>query len=283
MRLRDDKSYPFIKVTVQEEWPRVYFARGIIRDGSRYFGPYTDSRSVRQTLDTLNRLFPFRTCHRTITGKDPRACLLYHIHRCTAPCIGVADHGEYMQAIGQVVLFLEGKQERIIDELRRQMEQAAEDLKFEHAARLRDRVRALEKIVERQKIIVGRGRRPTGTSSGWRSATATPARSCSSSGAGSWLGASTSCWRAPRTSPPGRCSPPSCSSSTTAAAQVPPEILVPEEVEEQETLAQWLGEQRRGEGPAGGAEARGEAPAGEDGRGERLPAAGDAEAALAER
>ncbi len=152
VRLRDDKSYPFIKVTVQEEWPRVYFTRGLFTDGARYFGPFTDAKSVRQTLDTLNRLFPFRGCHRTITGKDPRACLAYHIHRCTAPCIGVADHDEYLQAIQQVVLFLEGKQERIIEELRREMERAAEELRFEHAGRLRDRIRSLEKIVERQKI-----------------------------------------------------------------------------------------------------------------------------------
>ncbi len=152
VRLRDDKSYPFIKVTMQEEWPRVYFTRGVFRDGSRYFGPFTDAKSVRQTLDTLNRLFPFRSCHRTITGKDPRACLAYHIHRCTAPCIGVADHEEYLQAIRQVVLFLEGKQERIIEEMRREMEMAAEQLNFEHAARLRDRIRSLEKIIERQKI-----------------------------------------------------------------------------------------------------------------------------------
>ncbi|MGI5836136.1 MAG: GIY-YIG nuclease family protein, partial [Chloroflexota bacterium] len=109
VRLRDDKSYPFIKVTLQEEWPRVYFTRSISRDGSRYFGPFTDAKSVRHTLDTLNRLFPFRSCHRTITGKDARACLSYHIHRCSAPCIGAADHGEYMQAIQQVLLFLEGK------------------------------------------------------------------------------------------------------------------------------------------------------------------------------
>jgi excinuclease ABC subunit C len=143
--LRDDKSYPYIKVTLQEEWPRVYFTRSIIKDGSRYFGPFTDSKSVRETLDTLNRLFPFRTCHRTITGKDPRACLLYHIHRCTAPCIGVADHDEYMSSIQKVVLFLEGKQEQIIDQMRSEMEAAAEELRFEHAARLRDRVRSLER------------------------------------------------------------------------------------------------------------------------------------------
>ncbi|HEX9016424.1 MAG TPA: excinuclease ABC subunit UvrC, partial [Chloroflexota bacterium] len=156
--LRDDKSYPFIKVTVEEEWPRVYFTRGVVKDGARYFGPFTDSKSVRETLDTLNRLFPFRTCHRTITGKDPRACLLYHIHRCTAPCIGVADHEEYLRSIQQVVLFLEGKQEQIIDQMRREMEQSAEELRFEHAARLRDRVRSLEKIIERQRITsVGSG------------------------------------------------------------------------------------------------------------------------------
>jgi excinuclease ABC subunit C len=245
VRLRDDKSYPFIKVTVQEEWPRVYFTRSIARDGARYFGPFTDSRSVRQTIDTLNRLFPFRTCHRTITGKDPRACLLYHIHRCTAPCIGVADHAEYMQAIGQVVLFLEGKQERIITALRRQMEQASDDLRFEHAARLRDRIRALEKIIERQRITSGEedsDRDVIGLaySNGHACAQLFFVRG------GKLVGSEHFVLEGTDDESPGPVLSSFLQQFYDAAAQVPPEILLPEEVEDPETLAEWLAERRGG-------------------------------------
>ncbi len=243
VRLRDDKSYPFIKVTVQEEWPRVYFTRGVVRDGARYFGPFTDAKSVRQTLDTLNRLFPFRTCHRTITGKDPRACLAYHIHRCTAPCIGVADHEEYLQAIQQVVLFLEGKQERIIEELHRQMEQAAEELKFEQAARLRDRIRSLDKIVERQKItseedpsdrdVVG-----LACSNGVACAQLFFIRS------GKLVGSEHFALEGTEEEATAPVLASFIQQFYDSAAYVPPQILLQEEIEDGEMLEEWLGERR---------------------------------------
>src|SRR5262245_14008092 len=153
VRLRDDKSYPYIKVTVNEEWPRVFITRRIGRDGARYFGPFTDSRSVWRTLDLLNKLFPYRTCHITITGNLPRPCLQYHIHRCLGPCIGAADPEEYRQVIAQVCLFLEGKHEQIVATLRRRMEEAAESLQFERAAHIRDQIRSVEKVTERQRVI----------------------------------------------------------------------------------------------------------------------------------
>jgi len=243
IKLRDDKSYPFIKVTVQEEWPRVYFTRGIVRDGSRYFGPFTDAKSVRHTLDTLNRLFPFRTCHRTITGKDPRACLAYHIHRCTAPCIGVADHQEYLQAIQQVVLFLEGRQERIIDQLRREMEQAAENLRFEHAARLRDRIRSLEKIVERQRVASeedAADRDVIGLA-------------CSGANAcaqlffvrgGKLVGTEHFALEGTEDEAVGPVLFSFLQQFYDSAAYVPPQILLQEEIDDRETLTQWLGEKR---------------------------------------
>jgi len=153
VRLRDDKNYPYIKVSVNEEWPRVYITRRIARDGARYFGPFTDSRSVWRTLDLLNKLFPYRTCHITITGTSPRPCLQYHIHRCLGPCIGAADHDEYMAVMEQVCLFLEGKHEEIVADLRRRMEAAAEDMEFERAAFIRDQIRAVEKVTERQRVL----------------------------------------------------------------------------------------------------------------------------------
>jgi excinuclease ABC subunit C len=153
VRLRDDKHYPYIKVTVDEDWPRVFITRRIARDGAKYFGPFTDSRSVWRTLDLLNKLFPYRTCHITITGNLPRPCLQYHIHRCLGPCIGAADAEEYRAVIQQVTLFLEGKHEQIVSTLRQRMERAAEDLLFERAAHIRDQIRSVEKVTERQRVV----------------------------------------------------------------------------------------------------------------------------------
>ena len=241
--LRDDKSYPYIKVTIQEEWPRVYFTRTTIRDGSRYFGPFTDAKSVRHTLDTLNRLFPFRTCHRTITGNDPRPCLSYYIHRCTAPCIGIADHGQYMQSIEQVVLFLEGKQEKILEALRQEMEQAAEELKFEQAARLRDRIRSLEKIAERQKIaseedqsdrdVVG-----LAVSNGSACAQLFFVRS------GKLVGSEHFALEGTEDESPGPVLASFLQQFYDSAAYIPPQILIQEEIEDLEILHAWLTEKR---------------------------------------
>jgi len=243
VRLRDDKSYPFIKVSVHEEWPRVYFTRKISRDGSRYFGPFTDARSVRHTIDTLNRIFPFRTCQRTITGKDARACLSYHIHRCTAPCIGVADPGEYRRAIEQVVLFLEGRQEGIIDEMRQAMEHAAEELRFEEAGRLRDRIRSLEKSVERQKITseedkVDRDVVGLACGNGHACAQLFFVRNGKLVGSEHFLLEGTE----------DEATSPVLASFLEqfydTAAYVPPQILLQEETEEMDTLGQWLTEKR---------------------------------------
>jgi excinuclease ABC subunit C len=153
VRLRDDKHYPYIKVSLEEKWPRVYITRRIGRDGARYFGPFTDSRSVWKTLDLLNKLFPYRTCHIQITGDLPRPCLQYHIHRCLGPCIGAVSHDEYMAVMNQVVMFLEGKHELVVGMLRQRMEEAAEAMQFERAAFVRDQIRAVEKVTERQRVV----------------------------------------------------------------------------------------------------------------------------------
>lgn len=152
VRLKDDKTYPYLKVTVNEPWPQVLITRRVENDGARYFGPYADSGSVRNALSLVKRLFPYRSCSKVITGTDPRPCLDYHIKRCVGPCIGAASLGEYREVIHQVILFLEGKQERVVEELRKQMDEASEDLAFERAAFLRDQIKAVEKVVERQRI-----------------------------------------------------------------------------------------------------------------------------------
>ncbi len=168
--LRDDKSYPYIKVSLSEDFPRVYRVRSYQRDGNRYFGPYTNSGAVDATLDLLNKLFAFRTCRYDASSwaiprgasEAPsgwkqkllaRPCTQYFIHRCVAPCVAYATREEYDAVIKQVILFLEGKHDEVLKELQEKMEHAAEELNFEEAARIRDRIKAVESILEKQRII----------------------------------------------------------------------------------------------------------------------------------
>ena len=159
VRLRDDKTYPFIRVTVNEPYPRVFMTRTVVRDGSRYFGPYTDVPAVRETLRMLKTLFPLRQCSQKFDPGSParRPCLNYHIRRCLGPCSGQVDPSLYREMVDEVVLFLEGRQVDLIESLRRRMEAAADGLDFEQAARLRDQMRAVEKVVERQRIVSDAG------------------------------------------------------------------------------------------------------------------------------
>jgi excinuclease ABC subunit C len=153
VKLRDDKHYPYIRINVHEPWPKTMVARRMQRDGARYFGPFTDATSVRQTLDTINRLFPHILCNRVITGSDPRACLYYHIKRCPAPCIGAINNADYRQIVDQMVNFLDGKSDSVLADMRKEMDEAAEVLEFERAADLRDRIRAAERVITQQEIV----------------------------------------------------------------------------------------------------------------------------------
>jgi excinuclease ABC subunit C len=154
VRLKDDKHYPYLKIDLSEEWPRVEITRRVLDDGARYFGPYASAGSVRRTLDLVKKLFPWRSCTKTITGDDPRPCLDYYIHRCIGPCASLCSKEEYDDVIRQVILFLEGRTQEVTGDLRRQMGQASEALEFERAARLRDQVRAIERTTERQLMEV---------------------------------------------------------------------------------------------------------------------------------
>ena len=156
-RLRDDKTYPYIKIDPSEEFPQVYFTRRVQNDGARYFGPFASAGSVRKTLALLKKLFPYRSCTKTITGTDARPCLEYYIHRCVAPCVGYADKRDYMEVIEQVLMFLEGKTTDVVRQLNRRMLEAADRLEFERAARLRDQVQAIERVGEDQKVVSLRG------------------------------------------------------------------------------------------------------------------------------
>ena len=153
IRLKDDKSYPYVKVTVQEEFPRVFITRRVLRDGARYFGPYTNVTALRDSLKLLRRLFPLRTC-RTM---PERPCLEYHIKRCLAPCIGKVEAEDYRAMIRAVLLFLEGRTDDVERELEQRMNAAAEAYHFETAARLRDQLSAVRTAAERQNIVTGAG------------------------------------------------------------------------------------------------------------------------------
>ncbi|HSV85571.1 MAG TPA: GIY-YIG nuclease family protein, partial [Levilinea sp.] len=131
IRLKDDKRYPYIKVHWADPYPKVTVTRLMSKDGARYYGPYTSVWAVHQTLDVLRRIFPYLTCDRVITGSDARACLYYDIKLCTAPCIGAINQSNYRQLIDDLCQFLDGKTEKIVARLRVEMEQAAEELKFE--------------------------------------------------------------------------------------------------------------------------------------------------------
>lgn len=153
VRLKDDKRYPYIKVTWQEDFPRVQVVRRMLHDGARYFGPYTSSSAMRQTLDLLRRIFPYLTCNRQITGTDDRACLYYHIKRCLGPCIGAVSKEEYRDMMRQVCLFLGGKGDEIVASLRHCMDSAAKRMEFEGAASLRDQIHAVEQVIRRQRVV----------------------------------------------------------------------------------------------------------------------------------
>lgn len=153
VRLKDDKRYPYVKVHWQDPFPRVTTTRRIQDDGARYFGPYTMASAAYKTLDLVRRLFPYLTCTRTITGRDERACLYYHIGRCAAPCIGAVSQEEYRAIIQRLCDFLDGHTDLVVTDLRRQMEAAVEALDFEKAATIRDQLRDIEHIVQKQKVV----------------------------------------------------------------------------------------------------------------------------------
>jgi excinuclease ABC subunit C len=155
VRLKDDKSYPYIKVTLGDDFPRIERTRKLPNDGSRYFGPYASASSVDEAMNLIRRLFPFRTC--TIPIREgvralPRPCLLYHIKRCQGPCIEAIGKDVYRADIDQVMLFLEGRSEQVAKRLREEMTRASETTDYERAADMRDKLRAIERTMESQKM-----------------------------------------------------------------------------------------------------------------------------------
>ncbi|EHK2367211.1 excinuclease ABC subunit UvrC [Clostridium perfringens] len=153
--LKDDKFYPFIKITTNEDFPRVYVTRNFAKDGNRYFGPYTNGTAVYEVMGLIKKLFPLRTCKKAIVegGEPTRACLNYHINLCKAPCAGYISKAEYWEMIDEIINILNGTDTSIIKNFKLEMEKAAEELEFEKAAKIRDRILAIELISEKQKMF----------------------------------------------------------------------------------------------------------------------------------
>lgn len=153
--LKDDKFYPFIKITTNEDFPSVYVTRNFAKDGNRYFGPYTNGTAVYEVMGLIKKLFPLRTCKKAIVegGEPTRACLNYHINLCKAPCAGYISKAEYWEMIDEIINILNGTDTSIIKKLKLEMEKAAEELEFEKAAKIRDRILAIELISEKQKMF----------------------------------------------------------------------------------------------------------------------------------
>ena len=157
IRLKDDKTYPYLKLTVNEDWPRAHLTRRVAKDGARYFGPFASAGSVHTTIALLEKLFRLRSCRKAIAGDERRPCLEYHINRCSGPCIGAVSLEEYRVAVDRAVLFLEGRLEAILKGLRAGMALAAEGQEYEKAALIRDQIKAVEAVVEKQKITSADG------------------------------------------------------------------------------------------------------------------------------
>ncbi len=156
VRLVDDKSYPYLAVTLADEWPRPMVMRGRKRKGTRYFGPYAHAYAIRDTLDELLRTFPVRTCSDAKFRRHERLgkpCLLFHIEKCSGPCVGEVQREDYQAMVEELMAFLDGETQPVLDRLDAEMRSAAEDMEFEHAARLRDRIATVRRAIERQQMV----------------------------------------------------------------------------------------------------------------------------------
>jgi excinuclease ABC subunit C len=245
VRLKDDKRYPYIKVHWANPFPKLTVTRQMVNDGSRYFGPYTSVWAVHQTLDVLRRIFPYLTCDRTITGQDDRACLYYDIKLCTAPCIGAINQHDYRQVIEDICQFLSGRTEEIVTRLHKDMNAAADQLQFEKAAALRDQVHAIQKVVERQKVI---------SSDYIDSDVIALARSNGEACAqvffirgGKLIGREYFMLQGTEDAPDANVVSEFLKQFYDQASMVPSQILLPHEIEEAQIIKQWLGSRRQGE------------------------------------
>ncbi|MFL5625874.1 MAG: excinuclease ABC subunit UvrC [Ktedonobacteraceae bacterium] len=259
--MRDDKSYPYIKVALTEDFPRVYRVRSFHRDGNRYFGPYTNSGAVDATLDLLNKLFAFRTCRYDAStwappanGETPpgwkqkllpRPCTQYYIHRCVAPCVAYATRAEYDAIIKQVILFLEGKHDEVVKNLQEKMHAAAEELNFEEAARIRDRIQAVERVLEKQRIISTEGQDDQDVIAMASGEDETCAMAFFFRN-GKLIGREFFILQGTRDSSPGEVMTSFLQQFYESSPHIPPEVLVEVEPDDRPVIQAWLRERRKG-------------------------------------
>ena len=245
VRLKDDKRYPYIKVHWARPFPKLTVTRQMVNDGSRYFGPYTSVWAVHQTLDVLRRIFPYLTCDREITGEDKRACLYYDIKLCTAPCIGAINQEDYRQVIDDLCSFLAGRTEPIVSRLQEEMEAAASELQFERAAALRDQMNAIEKVVEKQKVVssdyVDSDVIAMARSNGEACVQVFFIRS------GKLIGREYFLLEGAEGSADANVMADFIKQFYEQASMVPSQVLLPHEIEEAHIIKQWLGSRREGE------------------------------------
>jgi excinuclease ABC subunit C len=245
VRLKDDKRYPYIKVHWAKPFPKLTVTRQMANDGSRYFGPYTSVWAVHQTLDVLRRIFPYLTCDREITGEDTRACLYYDIKLCNAPCIGAINQDDYRQVIDDLCQFLSGRTEPIVSRLQEEMQVAANELQFERAAALRDQVNAIEKVVERQKVVS-----PDYVDSDVIAMARSNGEACVQVffiRSGKLIGREYFLLQGAEDSPDANVMSGFIKQFYDQAPMVPSQVLLPIEIEEAHIIKQWLGSRREGE------------------------------------
>jgi len=152
--LRDDKTYPYIKVTVKDRFPRVIKTRRITNDGSKYFGPYADVTAVNTIIELVNSMFSLKRCNSSDFPKDFKPCLNYHIHQCSGVCMGKVDRAEYLKSVNLAMDFISGKSNDITRKLKEQMNLASEEMRFEDAAAFRDKIKAIEALNEKQRVVL---------------------------------------------------------------------------------------------------------------------------------
>lgn len=257
--MRDDKSYPYIKVT-RENFPRLLFTRKVLKDGAKYFGPYSSAYAVRDTIQLLHKIFPLIPCGKSWKGiKEQSPCLYFHLGRCLGPCAGLADKGEYKQIIDKVSRFLDGKEEGIVKDLKVEMAKAAEALDFEKAAKFRDQIAQIEQLMERQKVLSADGRTDQDVIAMVKDERGTAIQMLYIRG-GKLIGQRQFMLSGAAEAAPGLAVEQFVKQYYSDAPEVPREVLLPVEIEERHIVQTWL-RQRKGsavavEVPQGGEKLR---------------------------
>ena len=245
VRLKDDKRYPYIKIHLNEPFPKVTVTRLMVDDGARYFGPYTSAWAVYQTLDVLRRVFPYLTCDREITGQDKRACLYYDIKLCLAPCIGTVDQQQYRQMISDLQEFLNGHSEGILVRVQKEMDKAAEEMRFEKAATLRDQLKAMHSIVERQKVVFSADYKDSDVIAMARADNEACVQIFFIRG-GKLIGREYFVLEGTQDSADKEIMAEFVKQFYTESAEIPEQVLLPQEIEEAQIIGQWLRSRRGG-------------------------------------